>query len=68
VTSRFSRSHAFGLLSLWLRGHGVNTLGELKARISVAVANITKDRLRRICKEVDCMQNTEAAHSEVFSF
>jgi hypothetical protein len=48
----------------------VNTLDELKARITVAIADVTMDMLQRVCQETaytwGAYRVTDTAHSEVF--
>jgi hypothetical protein len=48
----------------------VNTLDKLKARDTAAIANVRKDMLQRVWKELDCRWDvciaTDFAHYEVF--
>jgi hypothetical protein len=47
----------------------VNTLDELKARITAAIANVTRDMLQRAWQEVDywdVSRATDGSHCEAF--
>jgi hypothetical protein len=57
---------SWGYVKCQVFSQRVNTLDELKAWITAAIANVTKDMLQRVWQEVDYIYRaTDDAHCEV---